>query len=479
MNDDVKKSTITGLLWSAAERFSVQGFQFVISIILARIISPAEFGLVGIILVFVFISDIIINSGFSQALIQKKDRDNIDLSTVFYFNVIIGIVLYGALFLLSPAIASYYERPELEHVLKMISIVIMIKPLYLVHMTLLSIRLDFKLRTKINFISAFLSGGIAVFLANKGFGVYALVWQQIANNFLIVLLSFFLIRWIPGLVFSFSSLARLFGFGSKLLIAGLVRSVVDNGYAILIGKYLSIKDVGLYTQGRNIPDLISMNLFTILQNVFFPVMSNLQNDRESLLKFYHRGVEGVAFLIVPVMIGLMMISEPFVRYFLSEQWMGAVVVMQWVALSRLIIPISALNCSLINSIGRSDAYLKVDLSKLPITIAALLVTVPFGLKVVVIGNALVSFICFFINAYYPGKWFGYGAIKQIKTMFPILISALIMAVSIYFIHFDNGLLEIFVKTTVGAIVYYVSALVMKVKTCQEINHVFLKTVFKR
>lgn len=479
MNDNIKKNTISGLLWSAVERFSVQGFQFIVSIVLARIISPAEFGLVGIILVFILISDIIINSGFSQALIQKKNRNNTDLSTVFYFNIVIGIVLYILLFALSPSISSYYHKPELEGILKMLSIVVMIKPLYLVQMTILSIKLNFKLRTKINLISALISGVVAIVLANKGFGVYSLVWQQIINNSLIVLLSFVFIRWFPALVFSLDSLVSLFGFGSKLLIAGLVRSIVDNGYAILIGRYLSIKDVGLYTQGRNIPDLISMNLFTILQNVFFPVMSSLQNDRESLIKFYHRGIEGVAFIIIPVMVGLMLISEPFVRYFLSAQWEGAIIVMQWIALSRLIIPISALNCSLINAVGRSDAYLRIDLAKLPITIAALLLTVPYGLKVVVMGSALVSFICFFINAYYPGKWFGYGAFKQIKTMAPIILCALVMALSIYFIRLENGLYEILIKVFLGAVVYYFCALIMKIKTCQEINSVFLKRIFKK
>jgi O-antigen/teichoic acid export membrane protein len=478
MNDSIKKSTISGLLWSAAERFSVQGFQFIVSIVLARIISPAEFGLIGIILVFVLISDILINSGFSQALIQKKDRNNTDFTTVFYFNIIVGVVLYFLLRLLSPTLSDYYHKPELDSVLKMLSIVVMIKPLYLVQMTILSIKLDFKLRTKINLISALVSGVVAIVLANNGFGVYALVWQQIINNVLIAILAFIFIRWFPSLIFSFDSLVSLFGFGSKLLIAGLVRSVVDNGYAILIGRYLSIKDVGLYTQGRNIPDLISMNLFTILQNVFFPVMSTLQHDRESLIKFYHRGIEGVAFIIIPVMVGLMFISEPFVRYFLSAQWMGAVIVMQWIALSRLIIPISALNCSLINAVGRSDTYLKVDLAKLPITIAALLLTVPYGLKVVVIGSTFVSFICFFINAYYPGKWFGYGAFKQIRTMLPIILCAMIMALSIYFINFDNGLYEILAKVFVGGMVYYLSAMLMKIKTCQEVNDMILKVLFK-
>ncbi|WP_446910810.1 oligosaccharide flippase family protein, partial [Klebsiella pneumoniae] len=234
-------------------------------------------------------------------------------------------------------------------------------------------------------------------------------------------------------VFSFSSLKHLFHFGYKLLISGVVRSFVDNGYAIMIGRLLSIRDVGYYTQGRNIPDLISMNLFTILQNVFFPVMSEMQDNKSELISFYKKGLEGVSFIIVPVMVGMMLIAEPFVHFVLSEKWNGAIIVMQWIALSRLIIPLSALNSSLINAIGRSDAYLRVDMAKLPITVGALFITVPFGLHVVVIGNAVVSFICFFINAYYPGKWFNLGAVVQLRIISKVVMAAILMALSVYYI----------------------------------------------
>ncbi|HFZ0986194.1 TPA: lipopolysaccharide biosynthesis protein [Klebsiella aerogenes] len=479
MTDVHTKKTILAVAWSAGERFSVQGFQFIISIILARLITPDEYGLMGIVLVFIVFSDLLINSGFSQALIQKKTRTEIDYTSVFYFNIIIGILLYIFIYISSPYISSFYKQEALTQVLRVVSLVMLIKPLYLVQMTILSIRLDFKLRTKINFVSALISGILAAILAFRGFGIYALVWQQLLKNLFIAILSFTLIRWFPRFAFSFLSIKQLFHFGYKLLLSGVIRSFVDNGYAILMGKILPIKDVGFYTQGRNIPDLISMNLFTILQNVFFPVMSEIQDERDKLIAFYKKGLEGVAFIIIPVMVGLMLIAEPFVHLFLTAKWDGAIVVMQWIALSRLIIPLSALNSSLINSIGRSDAYLRVDLAKLPITIGALFVTVPFGLHVVVIGNAVVSFLCFFINAYYPGKWFGLGAFVQLKIISKIILATIIMSVSLYFIQTDSPLLEIVLKVILGSCIYYMSCLLLKVGFCVHINKYIYMLVLKQ
>lgn len=470
MSESHSRKTIKAIAWSAGERFSVQGFQFITSIVLARLISPAEYGIMGLVLVFIIFSDLLINSGFSQALIQKKNRDEIDYSTVFYFNIFIGVLIYGGLYYSAPYISAFYKEDVLTGILRTVSLVVLIKPFYLVQMTILSINLNFKLRTKINFLSALISGVIAIFLAYKGIGVYALVWQQLINNFLITLLSFAFIRWLPLFVFSFSSLKHLFHFGYKLLISGVVRSFVDNGYAIMIGRLLSIRDVGYYTQGRNIPDLISMNLFTILQNVFFPVMSEMQDNKSELISFYKKGLEGVSFIIVPVMVGMMLIAEPFVHFVLSEKWNGAIIVMQWIALSRLIIPLSALNSSLINAIGRSDAYLRVDMAKLPITVGALFITVPFGLHVVVIGNAVVSFICFFINAYYPGKWFNLGAVVQLRIISKVVMAAILMALSVYYIQMSSPFLELIIKIIVGALVYYISCLILKVESCLMINN---------
>lgn len=476
MTTTVKSKALSSLVWSAIERFSVQGTQFVVTILLARLISPSDFGLIGMITVFIILSDLIINAGFSQALIQKVNRTQVDYSTVFYFNIFIAFLLYILIYISAPLVSAFYNQPVLTEMLRVLALSIVLKSFCVVQNAIISIELNFKLRTKINLVSALISGAIAIILALNSFGVYALIYQAILFSTLVTSLSFILIKWFPALNFSFSALSELFRFGSKLLIASIVRTIVDNSYAILIGRFVSIKEVGYYTQGRNIPDVISMNLFTVLQNVFFPLMSTYQNDKNNLIKIYAKGIEGTALIIIPAMLGLIFIAKPFVSFFLGNNWEGAVIVIQWIALSRIIIPISALNCSIMNAIGRSDIYLKVDLIKLPLTVGALLLTFPYGLKAIVVGNSIVSALCFFINAYYPGKWFGFGAIKQLKIIFPILIAATSMCMILFFINIHNPLYEILAKLFVGAIIYGVSCYILKIPVFMELLKLLAKKI---
>ncbi|WP_426508571.1 lipopolysaccharide biosynthesis protein [Serratia proteamaculans] len=479
MSHSLKERAVSGMIWSIIERFLVQGVQFGISIVLARIISPSDFGLIGMVAVFIVLSDIIINSGFTQALIQKKDRTQTDYSTVFYFNLLISIILYAIIYFIAPFVADFYSAPPLVHVIRVLGVSIIIKSLCLVQTTKLAIDLNFKLRTKINFLSVIISGSIALYLANHGYGAMALVYQTLINSICVTIFMAILLRWHPNFEFSFDSLSRLFGFGSKLLLASFVRTIVDNCYAILIGRFFSSKEVGYYTQGRNIPDLISVNLFNILQGVLFPILSSTQDDTERLIRIYKKSLDMTAFIVMPAMVGFTFLAEPFVHFFLTDKWLPAVVVIQWICLSRMIIPISALNCSLINAVGRSDTYLKVDLSKLPITVGALLITAPFGLTAVVVGNFIVSLICFFINAYYPGKWYGHGAWQQIKSMFPMMVATLIMSAALWFIRIDNGIYEIMVKVAVGAVVYYLASMLLKIESCYEVNKIILSKIKKK
>ncbi|WP_346827609.1 lipopolysaccharide biosynthesis protein [Serratia inhibens] len=479
MTHSLKERAVSGMIWSIVERFLVQGVQFGISIVLARIISPSDFGLIGMVAVFIVLSDIIINSGFTQALIQKKDRTQTDYSTVFYFNLFISVVLYAIIYAIAPYVADFYSAPPLVHIIRVLGISIIIKSLCLVQTTKLAIDLNFKLRTKINFLSVIISGSIALYLAYHGYGAMALVYQTLINSVCVTIFMALLLRWRPNFEFSFDSLNRLFGFGSKLLLASFVRTIVDNCYAILIGRFFSSKEVGYYTQGRNIPDLISVNLFNILQGVLFPILSSTKDDTARLIRIYKKSLDMTAFIVMPAMVGFTFLAEPFVHFFLTDKWLPAVVVIQWICLSRMIIPISALNCSLINAVGRSDTYLKVDLSKLPITVGALLITAPFGLTAVVVGNFLVSLICFFINAYYPGKWYGHGAWQQIKSMLPMMVATLLMSAALWFIRVDNGIYEILVKVIVGAIVYYLASMLLKIESCYEINRIILSKINKK
>lgn len=467
-NVALKEKTITSLIWNAIERFMVQGGQFVIKILIARQISPDDYGLVGIVVVFLVLSDVIINGGFSQALIQKKDRTSLDYSTVFYINIFVAILLYLALFFFSPLISDFYNDQRLTDIIRLISISIVIKSLSVVQLAKISIELNFKAKTIVNFWAVLISGFIAVYMAYNDWGVYALIYQTILYSIIVTVLMFFIAKWTPKLEFSMARAYSLFSFGSKIFLANLVGVISDNSYAILIGKLFSSKEVGFFTQGRNLPDLLSVNLFNILQGVLFPVMSSAQDDKERLLRIYKKSLNMTAFIVLPSMVGLVIIAEPFVRVFLTEKWLPSVFIIQWLALSRMIVPLGAINANLLNSIGRSDLYLKIDLIKLPLTILGLLISSPFGLQYMVISNFIVAIFYYFINAYYPGKIFNFGPISQLLNMFPIIVSTSVMFVATYFWSINNGLLDIIIKIVVGAIVYIISCFVLKVESVKEI-----------
>jgi teichuronic acid exporter len=466
--NSLKERTITGLIWNAIERFMVQGGQFVIRIMIARMITPAEYGLIGMVAVFLVLCDVIINGGFSQALIQKKDRSDLDYSTVFHINFVLGLMIYGVLYVLAPYISEFYSDNRLVEVIRLISISIVIKSLSVVQIAKLSIELNFRLKTFVNFWAVLISGVFAIYLAYMNYGVYALVYQAISYSAIVTILMFIVSRWRPKLQFSFTRTKELFNFGSKVFLAGLTGVLSDNSYSILIGRLFTSKEVGFYAQGRNLPDLLSVNLFNVLQGVLFPVMAAAQDDRERLLKIYKKSLDMTAFIVLPCMVGLVVIAEPFVRLFLTDKWLPSVFIIQWLALSRMIIPLGAINANLLNAIGRSDLYLKIDLIKLPLTIIGLFISAPFGLKYMVISNFVISIFYFFINAYYPGKLFGYGAVKQLKDMSLVFIATLLMFLSTYFISVDGGFIDIILKVILGAVVYMLCCAMLKVNALWEV-----------
>ncbi|AVF35761.1 lipopolysaccharide biosynthesis protein [Rahnella sikkimica] len=475
----LKERTISGLIWNAIERFMVQGGQFIIRIMIARMITPAEYGLVGMVAVFLVLSDVIINGGFSQALIQKKDRSETDYSTVFYINLALSVVIYVLLYYSAPEIAGFYKDNRLIEVIRLISISIVIKSLSVVQIAKLSIELNFRLKTLVNFWAVLVSGVLAIYLAYAGYGVLALVYQAISYSAIVTILMFIVSKWRPKLVFSFSRTKELFNFGSKVFLASLTGVLSDNSYSILIGRLFSSKEVGFYAQGRNLPDLLSVNLFNVLQGVLFPVMAAAQDDRPRLMQIYKKSLDMTAFIVLPCMVGLVVIAEPFVRVFLTEKWLPSVYVIQWLALSRMIIPLGAINANLLNAIGRSDLYLKIDLIKLPLTVLGLIISAPFGMEAMVISNFVISILYFFINSYYPGKIFGYGSLRQLKDMLPIFIATAVMFFATFYIKIDNGLIDMVAKVFTGGIVYLISCTILKVNALSEVRAYIKGKINKR
>lgn len=470
ITNSLKNKALTGMTWNSIDKFAIQGIGFIISIILARLLMPADYGLVGILAIFFSFSELFIGSGFSIALIQKTDRDEVDYSTIFYFNVVISLISYVILFLCAPIIAQFFNAPQLITITKVLSLSVIINSFSIVQQTRLTIQMDFKTQAIISLLSVVISGSIGIFLAYQGCGVWALIAQILSASLIRTFSLFYINKWVPLVTFNFFSFKKLFGFSSNLLGAALVATIVNNLYTILIGKIFTTKDLGYYTKARQYPEVLSGTLSTILQGVTFPILASLQNDREKMISVYTRLMRMVVFLVVPALTLVAISAESFIRLFLTEKWMPTAPLMQWLCFARMITPISSLNMNILNAIGRSDLFFKIDISKLPLTIAFLIITVPLGLTAVVIGHFATSLICFFINAYYPGKLFGFGALRQFKEMAPVVcatfIMSLVVIICMAFLPLDS--LRLIVGIPMGIGVYLLSSYLFKIKEIEEI-----------
>lgn len=437
---------------------------------------PEDFGLIGMLSIFIAISQSFIESGMGAGLIQKKDRKDVDFSTVFVFNFLVSLSFYIILFLTAPLIADFYNTPNLVLLTRVLTLNLVINSLAIVQRSRLTIDLDFKTIAKVNVITVFVGGAFGVFFAFNGYGVWALVIQNLVRTSVSVILLWLFSKWKPTLIFSKQSFKELFGFGSKLLLAGLYAQTLNNVYNIAIGKAYAASELGFYTRAKSFAEITAGTVTSILQQVTYPILASLKDDTERMISVYSRLLRMTAFFIFPAMTMLALLADPFIRLLLTEKWLPAVVLLQWMSFARIFYPISVINMNLLNAMGRSDLYLKVDLSKFPIIVIALLITIPLGVKAMVIGHVVTSSIAFFINAYLPGKYFGYGARAQIKDMIPVFIATAIMTIfvfiSIYFIEIQ--LLKLIIGIIIGILSYLIASYLLKIEELNEVKSLILK-----
>lgn len=424
MSSNIKTQTIRGVIWSSIERFSMQGVQFVLSIIMARLLTPDDYGLIGMILVFMSISQVFIDGGFANALIQKQDRSDADYSTVFYINLGISVLFYLMLYATAPLIASFYNQPLLTDITRVYSITLILNALTAINKTKLVIAVDFKTQTKISFIAALLSGAIGVYCAFTGYGVWSLVIQSISSSIFNILLSYYYVRWFPSWVFSTDSFKRLFAFGSKLLVANLISSVYTNLYTFVIGKKFSTTSLGLYTRADHFAQFASSNLGSILLRVAFPIFSQIQDDDERLIRAYRKYITMSALIVFPLILGLCGVAKPLVLLLLSDKWLDCVILLQILCFSYLWNCIVTININLLNVKGRSDLVLKLEIAKKSVAFTILFISLYFDLIGVCMGLAIYSLIAFYMNTYYTKRLLNYGFRQQFSEILPYLASAL-------------------------------------------------------
>lgn len=431
MAESLKKKTVKGTLWSSIERFSVQAIQFVVMIFMARILTPADYGIVGMVTIFIAVSQSLIDSGFSQALIRKQDRTQIDNSTVFYFNVAVGILLYFILFFCAHPIARFYDEWILIPVTRIIAISLPLNSLAVVQRAILTINLDFKTQAKASFGGAIATGAVGLSMAYTGWGVWALVWCQIAGTFINVLLLWVFAKWRPSWEYSRESFKELFAFGSKLLASGLIDTLYRNIYQIVIGKVFKASDLGYYTRARNFSDFASSNISGIIQRVTYPVLCTIQDNDERLKDVYRRFLKLSAFIIFPLMTGMAGAARPMIVSILTEKWLYASVLLVPLCLSGMWYPIHAINLNLLQVKGRSDLFLKLEIWKKIIGVAILCGTIPLGLYWMLWGLLLSSLIALIINTHYTGKLINLGFFKQMWDLLPILLLSLGMGIGVW------------------------------------------------
>jgi len=425
--ESLRGKTIKGIFWSGIERFSVQCVQVLVMLVIARILTPKDFGLIGMLAIFIAVAQSLVDSGFSQALIRKQDRSEADNSTVFYFNIAVSCGSYLILFFASPWVASFYYEPQLCSLMRVLCLVIVINSFSVVQRAIYTANINFKTQAKATFVATALSGCFGICLALNGLGAWTLVYQQLINATLVTVLLWMLSDWRPYRVFSLQSFKELYSFGWKMLVSGLIDTIYRNLYQLVIGKVFTASNLGQYTQAYTFASLPSSNISGIIQRVTYPVLSKIQNDDERLRLNYRRLLRMSAFIIFPMMCILAGVSKPLVVFLVGDQWELASVLLVPLSFSMMLYPIHSINLNLLQVKGRSDLFLRLEIIKKVIGTLILFASIPFGLLFMCYGGIVSSIICLIVNTYYTGKLISVGFFMQMRDLSAVLIASLISA----------------------------------------------------
>ena len=456
---DLKKKTKSGIYWNAASNFASKGMQFVFSIILARILVPSDYGVIGMLSIFITLVQLFIDSGFSRAIITNQKRTQKDLSTAFFFNIGIGIIGYLILYLASPWIACFYNMPILSSILKVTGVGVIINSLNIVQVAHYSINLDFKTPAKISIICNLFTGCLGIYLAYKGFGVWALVFQSLGGSLLSLILNWINVKWFPTFEFSVASFRYMWNYGSKVLGSSIISTIYDNIQPLIIGKFFSAASLGLFSRAQGFATLPSSNISGILNSVTFPLLSKINEDLTRLADIYRRMIKMSAFVVFPLMIGLAAVSAPLVKFLLPERWYDCIPMLQILCFSLMWQPISAVNLNLLNAAKRPDVVLKLEFIKKTLGLALLFASIPFGIIVMCYANLISCVFAVIVNTLMTSKTLGVPFWNQVKDITPVFLHSIVMGGLVYGLTLliSNNIACLLVGTVVGASYYFLVA----------------------
>ena len=484
MADSLRNKTIKGVGWSAADNVAQYAASFIIGIILARILSPDDYGLIGIITAITVICQPLINSGFTYALIRKKDVTNDDYNTVFLINLIVSIVLYCVLFLIAPLIASFFGRSELTALTRVLCIVLIVGGLALVQRTRLTKQLDFRSQTVITLVSTVLSGIVGVSMAFGGYGVWALVAQNIVLQVTSTALLWLYNKWIPKLRFSKASFHELFGFSWKLMAVNMIDNLWKEMTQFVVGKFYSPAALGQYSRARGFSQILSTNLTSVVQRVTYPVLSTVQDDRVRMVAIYRKMIKTTMFITSISLFLLGAVSEPFIYCLIGPKWHEATIYLPFICIASSLYPLHSINLNMLQVLGRSDLFLKLEIIKKTIAIVPLLVGAFVGILPMLYVQIIVSIISFFLNSYYTGKFLNYNSWMQIKDILPSYGVAITIAMMVYplkYLSISYWLVLLF-QGIVGMVSCLAISQLFHLEPYQELKAIaepFVKKIFKR
>lgn len=433
--ESLKNKTIKGVGWSAADALLGQGVTFIVGLVLARLLSPDEYGLIGICLIFTTVLNGIVDSGFSNALIRKKDVTDEDYNTMFTTNMAISIVLYVLLFISAPFVSDFFHRVELTALVRVTGLILFLNALSITQVTILTKNIDFKTKTKASLVSAIISGVIGIAMAFMGYGVWSLVAQQLSKQLLYTLCLWVLNKWWPNFTFYKGSFKYMWGFGWKLLASGILNNVWNQLYQVVIGRCYTSSTLGHYTRANEYASIFSSNLTLIVQRVSYPVLAEIQDDKERMVLGYRKVIKVTMFVTAVCMISLGAVSEPLIYTLIGTKWHEAATYLPLICISMSLYPLHAINLNILQVLGRSDIFLYLEILKKIVGIVPIVMGIFCGIYYMLLASIFTGIISLYFNTWYTGKTLSYTFVKQIRDISPSYFTALVIAVAVYFLKF--------------------------------------------
>jgi len=481
MSKSLSERSLSAILWLFLDKLGGSSVNFIVTILLARLLSPEDFGLVAMVMVFFEFSAVFVESGFSTALIREKTISDLDKSTTFIFNFVAAILLYLALFAAAPSIAAFFNQDILVWIVRIMGLNLIFNAFSIIQRTMLIQQVHFKTQTKIRFLTVSISGICAILLAYHGFGVWALVIRFGLNDLLDSILLSLMNRWRPRAQFSLASFKRLFGFGSNILAAAILDKFYTHIYKLLIGKFFAAATLGFYMQANNFTNMVINTLFRTIQNVTYPVLAQLQDEQEKLKEGYRKILKLSSFIIIPAMVILGVLAEPVIVALVGEKWLASVPMLQLLCLSGLTYHFSSINLNMLLVLGRSDLSLRLEVvKKVNITIA-IVVGIQFGIYGLIIGEVITAYVNLFINAFYSNKFLKYAIGEQIRDVLPTIGFSLLTGAILLFlkeIPFTPGVIFVILASAAGFGGYFALHFFAKTEEMHLLRHMIIPKTMK-